>query len=84
MKQIRTLKKRASQMRKIGRKNSLVSSTHQDVSCISFKMEIKWNKKNFCRGYEKGIKSTQMRYNKFAQDLEKEASETYNIEALWQ
>ena len=50
-------------------------------------MEIKWNKvgKRNLRGeYGKGSKSTQMRHNKSARDLEKEASKIYNIEALWQ
>ena len=63
------------------------SSTQQDVSCISSKVEIKWNKegeRNLRGGYGKGSKSTQMRHNESARDLEKEASKTYNIEALWQ
>ena len=63
------------------------SSTQQDVSCISSKVEIKWNKEgeqNLRGGYGKGSKRTQMRHNKSVRDLEKEASKTYNIEALWQ
>lgn len=63
------------------------SSTQQDVSCISSKIEIKQNKEeeqNFCGGYGKSSKSTQIKYNKSARDLEKKAFKTYNIEALWQ
>lgn len=35
-------------------------------------------------GYGKGSKRTQTRHNKSARDFEKEASKTYNIQALWQ
>ena len=51
------------------------------------KIELRWNKRgeeNLRSGYGKGSRSTQMKHNKSARDLEKEASKTYNIRALWQ
>lgn len=63
------------------------SRTEQAVSPKVSKVEIRWNKEgeqNLHGGYGKGSKRTQMRHNKSARDLEKEASKTYNIQALWQ
>ena len=51
------------------------------------KVELKWNWKGeqtLCGGYGKGSRSTQMLHNKSARELRKEASQTYNIQALWQ
>lgn len=63
------------------------SKTEQAVSHQASQAELKWKKdgeNNLRGGYRKGSKSTQMRHNKSARDLEKEASKTYNIQALWQ
>ena len=49
--------------------------------------KLKWNWKGeqtLCGGYGKGSQSTQMLHNKSAQELRKEALQTYNIQALWQ
>ncbi len=57
------------------------------VSPKSSKVELKWNRKKeqtLCGGYGKGSRSTQMLHNKSARELRKEASKTYNIQALWQ
>lgn len=48
------------------------------------KIGNKEGEQNHRGGYGKGSKRTRMRHNKFARDLEKEASKTYNIQALWQ
>ena len=63
------------------------SKTEQAVSPKASQIELKWKKEgeqNLCGGYRKGSKRTQMRHNKSAQDLDTEASKTYNIQALWQ
>lgn len=49
--------------------------------------EIKWDKEgenNLRGGYEKGSRSTNKRQKKAVKELEKKASKTYNIGALWQ
>lgn len=49
--------------------------------------KLKWNKegeKNLRGGYGKGSRATTERRKKVAKDLEREASKTYNIMALWQ
>lgn len=46
---------------------------------------MKQNKKkefNLCWRYRKGLQSTQMKHTKSTQDLEKEASKTYNNKVL--
>ena len=61
--------------------------TEQAVSPVVCKKEVKWNKEGEDRlrgSYGKGSRSTQMRKQRFARELEKEASKTYNIQALWQ
>ena len=63
------------------------SKTEQAISHKASQVELKWKKEgenNLCGGYGKGLKRTQMRHNKLAQDLEKEASKIYNIQAIWQ
>ena len=63
------------------------SRTEQAVSPKPSKTEIRWNKEgeqSLRGGYGKGSKRTQMRHNKSARDLEKEASKIYDIQALWQ
>ncbi len=53
----------------------------------SIQVELKWNRKReqtLCGGHGKGSRSTQMLHNKSARELRKEASKTYNIQALWQ
>lgn len=48
---------------------------------------IKWNKNgenNLQGGYGKGSQATTGRKKKVVKDLEKKASKTYNIKALWQ
>ena len=57
----------------------------QAVSLDVSKTEIRWNKEGenrLCKGYGKGSKRTQMRHQKSAYELRKEASKTYNIQAL--
>ncbi len=64
-----------------------VPRTEQTVSPVVCKKEVKWNKEgeDKLRGsYGKGSRSTQMRKQRSARKLEKEASKTYNIQALWQ
>ena len=49
--------------------------------------EIKWHKErenNLRGGYEKGSRSTNNIQRKATKELEKEASKTYDIRALWQ
>ena len=61
--------------------------TEQAVSLVVCKKEVKWNKEKedrLCRSYGKGSRSIQMRKQRSAWELEKEASKTYNIQALWQ
>lgn len=61
--------------------------TEQAVSPVVCKKEVKWNKEGEDRlrgSYGKGSRSTQMRKQRSAWELEKEASKTYNIQALWQ
>ena len=63
------------------------SKTEQAISHKASQVELKWKKEgenNLRGGYGKGSKRTQMRQNKSARDLEKEALKTYNIQALWQ
>ena len=63
------------------------SKTEQAISHKASQVELKWKKEgenNLRGGYGKGSKRTQMRHNKSARDLEKEALKTYNIQALWQ
>ena len=63
------------------------SKTEQAVSHKASQVELKWKKEgeyNLRGRYGKGSKGTQMRHNKSARDLEKEASKTYNIQVLWQ
>lgn len=63
------------------------SRTEQTVSPKASKVEIRWNregKQNLFGGYRKGSKRILMRRNKSARELEKDASRTYNIQALWQ
>ena len=58
----------------------------QAVSPDVSKTEIRWNKEGEDRlrgGYGKGSRRTQMRHQKSARELRKEASKTYNIQALW-
>ena len=60
---------------------------HSWNTICATEQHLKWKKdgeNNLRGGYKKGLKSTQMRHNKSAQDLEKEASKTYNIQVLWQ
>ena len=50
-------------------------------------MDIRWNRdgeSSLRGGYGKESKSSSQRQQESARDLEKEASQTYNIEALWQ
>ena len=54
---------------------------------VSLKVELKWNRKReqtLCGGDGKGSRSIQMLHNKCARELRKEASQIYNIQALWQ
>lgn len=63
------------------------SRTEEAVSSEVPKVEIKWNREgeDKLRGrYGKGSKRTRMRQQKSARELEKEASKTYDIRALWQ
>ena len=63
------------------------SKTEQAVSHKASQVELKLKKEgehNLRDGYRKGSKRTQMKHNKSARDLEKEASKTYNIQVLWQ
>lgn len=58
--------------------------TKQAVGPQVSKVEIRWNKEGEQSprgGYGKGSKQTQM-HNKSVRDFEKEASKTYNIQAL--
>ena len=48
---------------------------------------LRWNRdgeSSFCERYRKGSKSSSQRLQKLAQDFKKKASQTYNIQALWQ
>ena len=48
-------------------------------------VSLRWNKdreKSFCGGYGKRSKSSSQSHQKLARDFKKEASQTYNIEAL--
>lgn len=48
-------------------------------------IELRWNKRRkkiLCSRYKKGPRSTQMKQNKSARDLEKKTSKTYNIWTL--
>ena len=59
----------------------------QAISPKNSKIKLRWNRKgeqNLGGGYGKGSRSTQMLHNKSARELRKEASLTYNIQALWQ
>ena len=61
------------------------SKMEQAVSPKNTKVDLKWNRKGqqiFCGGYGKGSRSIQMLHNKSAQEFKKEASHTYNIQAL--
>ena len=61
------------------------SRTEEAVSSEVHKVEIKWSREGqdkLCGGYGKGSKRTQMRHQKSARELEKEASKTYDIRAL--
>lgn len=63
------------------------SRTERAVSPKVCKTQIRWNKdgEDRLRGvYGKGSRRTQMRHQKYARELPKEGSETYNIQALWQ
>ena len=63
------------------------SRTEEAVSSEFYKVEIKWSSEGqdkLCGGYGKGSKRTPMRHQKSARELEKEASKTYDIRALWQ
>lgn len=63
------------------------SRTEEAVSSEVPKVEIKWNREEEDKlrgGYGKGSKRTRMRQQKSARELEKEASKTYDIRALWQ
>ena len=62
------------------------SKMEQAVSPKNTKVELKWNRKGeqtLRGGYGKGSRSTQMLHNKSAREFKKEASQTYNIQALW-
>ncbi len=62
------------------------SKTQETVSLGVPKLEIKWNKQGEDKlrgGYGNGSRTTLKKKRKFARELEKEASNTYNITALW-
>lgn len=63
------------------------SKTEQAVDSNVRMAELKWTRegeKTVRGGYGKGSRSTRKRHRKIAQVMEKEASKTYNIEALFQ
>lgn len=50
-------------------------------------VSLRWNRdgeSSLRGGYGKGSKSSSQRHRKLARDFKREASQTYNIEALWQ
>ena len=54
---------------------------------ITPNVSLRWNRdgeSSLRGGYGKGSKSSSQRLRKLARDFKKEASQTYNIEALWQ
>ena len=63
------------------------SRTEEAVSIQSVPKKISWNQEGEDRlrgSYVKGSVSTLRKRKKSAQELEKEASKTYNITAFWQ
>lgn len=61
------------------------SRTKEIFSSEVYNVEIKLSREaqdKLCEEYRKGSKRTQMRYQKLAWELEKEASKIYNIWAL--
>ena len=63
------------------------SKTEQAVNSNVRMAELEWTREgeeSFRGGYRKGSRSTRKRHRKIAQAMEKEASKTYNIEALFQ
>ncbi|MCJ1428981.1 hypothetical protein MMC29_006894 [Sticta canariensis] len=63
------------------------SKSEQAVNSNVRMAELKWTReggKTVRGGYGKGSRSTRKRHRKIAQVMEKEASKTYNIEALFQ
>ena len=62
------------------------SRTQKAVSLGVPKMEIKWNRQGEDKlrgGYGNGSRTTLKKQRKFARELEKQASNTYDIRALW-
>lgn len=63
------------------------SKTQEEATPEVSVMDIRWNRdgeSSLRGGYGKGLKSSSQRQRKSARDFEREASQTYNIEALWQ
>ena len=61
------------------------SKTGRAASPAVPKKELKWNKdgeSNLCGGYGSGSRSSRKRQKKFAREVEKEGSKSYNIRAL--
>ena len=63
------------------------SRTQEEAKLQVFLNDIRWNRdgESSLRGaYGKGSKSSSQRQRKSTRDFEREASQTYNIGALWQ
>ena len=67
-------------------KKDLEEKQSRMEQAVSPKIELKWNWKDeqtLHGGYGKGSRSTQILHKKSARELRKEASQIYNIQALW-